>query len=168
MIQEVQLDHAFADTLANSRDFQEWLLSGGRFARFAHSSKLLIHEQASARKSAKHWWKHWWCKLPDHSESETDIFLVFEADGARFAVHIENKPPHGQLGMEQAVDYRRRATFKANSPDWLNYSDFEVLLLAPKAFAHKNVECATQFDRTISYEQVGQFVPLFRYALAGA
>ena len=113
MISEVELDHAFAETLADSPEFQEWLLSSGRFVRHAGNATLLVSEQASARKSAKHWWKHWWCRLPDESESETDVFLVFEAEGARFAIHIEDKPAHGKLGLRQAIDYRRRAAFKA-------------------------------------------------------
>jgi len=166
MISEVELDHAFAETLADSPEFQEWLLSSGRFVRHAGNATLLVSEQASARKSAKHWWKHWWCRLPDESESETDVFLVFEAEGARFAIHIEDKPAHGKLGLRQAIDYRRRAAFKANSADWLNYSDFEVLLLAPAGFIEGHAECAGQFDRQITYEEVARFVPLFREAVS--
>lgn len=164
-IQEVELDHAFAETLADSSEFQRWLLSAGRFVRCASSARLLVEEQAKARKMAKHWWKHWWCQLPDGSQNETDIFLVFEAESRRFALHIEDKPPHGKLQLKQAVDYRRRAAFKANSPDWLNYSDFEVLLLAPETFVRQHVECSAQFDRSITYEEVGEFVPLFRTAV---
>jgi hypothetical protein len=165
VIKEVELDHAFAEGLADNRDFQRWLLSSGRFARHAGKARLLIDEQKSARRSAKHWWKHWWCKLPDGSENETDIFLVFEVEATRFALHIEDKPPHGRLELRQATDYRRRAAFKSDSMDWLNYSDFEVLLLAPAEFIDRYSECAAQFDRVITYEEIGQFVPLFRAAL---
>jgi len=165
VINEVELDHAFAEALADNPDFQKWLLSGGRFARHAGRAKLLIDEQASARKSAKHWWKHWWCRLPDGSESETDIFLVFEAGGHRFALHVEDKPPDGELELRQAADYRRRAAFKSNSKDWLNYSDFEVLLLAPDEFIKRHSECSSQFDRVITYEEVAPFAPLFEAAL---
>jgi hypothetical protein len=168
MIKEVELDHAFAEALAVRPEFQSWLLAKGRFARHADRATLLIDEQASARRSAKHWWKHWWCRLPDGSESETDIFLVFETEGTRFALHIEDKPPHGQLGFRQATDYRRRAAFKSNTPEWLSYSDFEVLLLAPAEFIESHSECAAQFDRVITYGEVAQFVPLFRDALGEA
>jgi hypothetical protein len=160
MISEVELDHAFAEALADNHQFQNWLLSGGRFSRHVGKATLLISEQASARK-AKHWWKHWWCRLPDGSESETDIFLVFDAAGHRFALHIEDKPPHGKLELRQAIDYRRRAVFKANSADWLNYTDFEVLLLAPAEFIERHLDCAAQFDRAITYEEVAKFAPLF-------
>ena len=163
-IKEVDLDHAFAEGLATDKHFQTWLLSGGRFARHAGKARLLVEEQANARK-AKHWWKHWWCRLPDGSENETDIFRVFEAEGRRFALHIEDKPPHGKLELRQAVDYRRRAAFKSNSAGWLNYSDFEVLLLAPAEFIERHSDCAAQFDRAISYEEVAQFVSLFAASL---
>ncbi|MES2136885.1 MAG: hypothetical protein V4502_07490 [Pseudomonadota bacterium] len=166
MIKEVELDHAFAEALADDIDFQAWLLSNGRFARHAGRATLLINDQARARKSAKHWWKHWWCRLSDGSESETDVFLVFEADDSRFALHIENKPAHGKLELQQARDYRRRAAFKSNSKDWLDYSDFEVLLLAPADFIRSHPDCVAQFDRVMTYEEVGRFVPLFQEALS--
>ena len=166
MIREFELDHALAEALAATPDLQKWLLSHGRFSRLADKATLLISEQASARKSARHWWKHWWCRLPDGSESETDIFLVFEADGTRFALHIEDKPPRGKLEFRQAADYRRRAAFKSNSSDWLNYCDFEVLLLAPAQFIDAHSECVAQFDRAITYEDVARFVPLFEATLS--
>jgi hypothetical protein len=166
-ITESALDHAFAEAFASGDEFQRWLLSGGRFARFASCALLLSNEQAQARPKARHWWKHWWCRLPDGSESETDIFLVFKAGGGRFALHIENKPVHGVLGLRQAADYRRRAALKANEAGWLSYSDFETILLAPANFLTCNAVCLQQFDRGIRYEEVARFVPLFSAALLG-
>ena len=164
-MREADLDHAFAEALEHSVHFQSWLLGGGRFARYATRARLLHEEQANAR-TAKLWWKHWWCRLPDRSEGETDIFAVFQSEeGLRFALHIEDKPPHGSLEMRQAASYRRRAAFKANDPGWLNYSDFEVLLLAPAAFLTAHKECLAQFDRGVPYEEVAAFVPFFAEAL---
>lgn len=165
-IAESSLDHAFVEALTASPDFQHWLLSGGRFARHALEATLLQDEQARARKKASHWWKHWWCRLADGSESETDIFLVFEAAGDRFAIHIENKPLHGVIKLCQAVDYRRRAAWKSNDAGWLAYSDFETILMAPADFLTRQADCAAQFDRAISYEDVSPFAPLFGEALA--
>lgn len=165
-ISEADLDHAFAETLLVSRDFQIWFLSQGRFARYSQTARLMNEEQAAAR-TAKHWWKHWWTRMPDGSEGETDIFLVFETpDAERFAVHIENKPPHGTLTLRQAVDYRKRAIVKAHTAKWLNYSDFEVVLLTPRAFADGNAEAARQYDRVIHYEDIAGFAPLFGTSLA--
>lgn len=159
---EGQLDQAFADGLCQSIEMQNWLLEGGRFKRFSGHARLLVDEQVKARgKSVKNWARFWWSKLPDGSESETDLFLVFEAGSFRFAIHIENKPPHGTLRFDQASAYRRRAAFKANDAQWLNYVDFETVLLAPESFIEANWEPATQFDRVISYESVAAFVPSF-------
>lgn len=164
-ISEVELDHAFAEGLLNIPGLLPEVLKGGRFARFALQAHLLDAEQATARPRANHWWKHWWCRLPDGSESETDVFIVLDVPSARFALHVENKPADGKLTMKQAVDYRRRATFKANDPTWLNYTDFETVLMCPAQFAIEHPECASQFDRVLSYEHLAQTVPTFAAAL---
>ena len=161
-ISEGQLDQAFAEVCEQSASMQKWLLEDGRFAHFSENAKLLAEEQVAARKSTvAHWARFWWCSLPDGSQSETDLFFVFDAEGYRFALHIENKPPSGSLSFEQARGYRRRATFKANTPQWLSYIDFETILLAPQAFIEANRDAAKQFDRTISYESAARFVPIF-------
>lgn len=167
MIKEAELDYAFADMLASSPQFQNWLLSSGRFAKSASELRLLATEQQEIRRAAL-WWKHWWCRLPDGTEGETDIFAVFEADdGKRVALHIENKPPHGKLTYEQSVRYRRRAAYKAFDPSWLSYIDFECILLASEEFLDRHAECASLFDRCLSYEPVSRFVPLFGQAANG-
>ncbi|MEQ1498661.1 MAG: hypothetical protein ABL914_08350 [Novosphingobium sp.] len=163
-ISEAELDHAFAELIELDPVLQRFLLDGGRFGHVADTARLLVDDQRSARK-AKHWWKHWWCKLPDGSAWETDIFLVFETETGRFAIHIENKPSDGNLRFEQAAAYRRRATFKANDPSWLNYWDFETILMAPSSFLAENTSAAAQFDRSISYEDIAAFIPLFSLAL---
>lgn len=91
---EFDLDLAFATRMRDSTDFCRWLLRGSsKFAGHADTARLLHREQEASR-DAKHWWRHWWCRLPDGSESETDILAVFaRADRQRFALHIENKPP---------------------------------------------------------------------------
>jgi hypothetical protein len=163
-ISEEELDHAFAEAIEQNLNFQQYFLQGGRFARHSATARLLVEEQGSARK-AKHWWKHWWCELPDGAEWETDIFLIFETEAERFAIHIEDKPFDGILRFEQAAAYRRRAAFKANDPKWLNYSDFETILMAPSSFLAQNAEAAAQFDRTLRYEDVARFIPLFAQAI---
>ncbi len=161
MIMESDFDQAFADTLTTSTEFRRWLLSGSRFARFGETARLLADEQNEARK-ARQWWKHWWGYMPDGSSSETDIFAVFEIEpGRRFALHIENKPPHGKLQMRQAADYRRRAIHWAHKPQYLSYDDFETVLMAPAGFIDAHADCARQFDRCLSYEELTSWIPLF-------
>lgn len=166
-IPEVDLDHAFAETLEADYDFQHWLLSGSRFSWLVDEARLLVNEQASARR-ARHWWKQWWCELPDGSQSETDIFAVFEgANGRRFALHIEDKPGDGILTFRQASDYRRRAIFMARKERYLSYEDFETILIAPQIFLDSHADCRAQFDRAISYEALAQQIPLFSNAVGG-
>lgn len=164
-IREVELDHAFAEHLECAPEFQHWLLSKTRFRRFAGDAELLASEQAAAR-SAKHWWKHWWTRLTDGTESETDIFAVFETSaGGRFALHIENKPPHGKLLIKQAADYRRRAIQMAGQARFLQYDDFATILLAPLTFIQRNAEATAQFDTLLSYEELADFIPLYAASL---
>lgn len=164
-ISEGNLDEAFADGLSEQPDFLKWVLGGGRFSRYASGASLLREEQRAARPRANRWWKHWWCRLPDGSESETDIFVVLESSGTRFALHVENKPADGTLSMRQAADYRRRAAFKSNDSAWLDYTDFETLLICPVEFARRNADCVAQFDRLLTYEAIAQHLPLFAAAL---
>ncbi len=164
---EGDLDQAFARAFEADGQMRAWLLGGGRFARLANEARLLIDEQIEARSTTvNNWWRWWWCKLPDGSESETDLFFVFQHQEMRFAIHIENKPRHGKISLKQASDYRRRAAFMSNDPRWLDYSDFETILLAPKSLIETNPEEASQFDRCVFYESVAPFVPLFRAATA--
>ncbi|KUO52619.1 MAG: hypothetical protein APF82_01630 [Sphingomonadales bacterium BRH_c42] len=159
---EADLDHAFAEAFEAERDFREWFLRGGRFARLANEAKLLVEEQKQARSDqVNRWWRWWWCTMPDGTQRETDLFFVFEALSKRFAIHIENKPSHGKLSIEQAADYRPRAVFMANDDRWLNYSDFETVLIAPTAFIRDNKGPVEQFDRVVTYESISRFVTLF-------
>lgn len=164
---EKDLDFAFAASFQNSAEFQHWLLLGGRFATHAGSARLLAQEMALTRGMPDHWWRHCWCKLPDGSESETDLLFVFEATSKRFAIHIENKPVHGKLTFEQAAGYRPRAAFMANDSRWLAYTDFETVLLAPSEFITKNQNAISQFDRSVTYEEVAKFAPLFAQTIHG-
>jgi hypothetical protein len=85
---EIALDRELALALQDSPDLVRWLLGRTKFAPLAHAARLLREELADARRTP-FWWKHWWCTIPEHGDSETDLFLVFEAQGMsdRFALH---------------------------------------------------------------------------------
>ena len=172
VISELTLDRAFADQLATSRDFQVWLLERTKFRGFSKVAKLLHKEQVAAkpRKKPENWWRHWWCRLDNGSESETDIFLTFEVPETshRFAIHIEDKPPHGKFTPNQYLNYKPRAICMANSTKYMNYSDFTTVLLAPAQFLETHSVEADHFDCQISYESISPLIPLFGDALAEA
>lgn len=165
-VSEADLDLEFASALEADPDFLIWILSGGKFAQYANEAQILIEEQRSARKAAAHWWKHWWCRLPNGTEGETDVFLVLQASDLRFALHIENKPPSGTITLDQAQRYRQRAAFMAHNSRWLNYVDFETLLIAPSSFIANNKAAAAYFDRSVEYEALAAFAPLFGSVLS--
>lgn len=172
VVSELELDRAFVGALVSSREFCEWVLRQTKFGALATRAVLLDNEQAAAkpRKKPENWWRHWWCRLPDGSESETDIFAVFGFEDAptRIALHIEDKPPHGRFTPNQYLNYRCRAEFMAAKSEYMNYSDFTTILLAPKLFCEEHEEKARHFDRIIAYESVAQFIPLFSRSIVEA
>lgn len=172
MISELELDRAFADKVAVSPDFLRWVLQKTEFRELAEDLILLHREQADAKptKKPENWWRHWWCRLDDGSESETDIFLVLSNANSqeRIALHIEDKPPHGKFTPGQYLNYRRRAQFMANKEQYMNYSKFTTVLLAPNSFIEENEDKVKHFDSVLSYESVSTFIPLFADSLREA
>jgi hypothetical protein len=172
VISEIQLDRAFADHLACSQEFREWVLSRTKFRPYAKQAALLAKEQAAAkpRKKPENWWRHWWCRLDNGSESETDIFATFQLHGTnlRFALHIEDKPPHGKFTPNQYLNYKQRAVCMAKQAKYMDYSDFATVLLAPSAFIASHMPKVSHFDCAIPYESVAAFIPLFGESLSAA
>ena len=169
MISEPQLDRAFAENILDSEVFVLWVLSQTTFSKYADDAVLLNEEQARIKpnKKPENWWKHWWCELEDGSQSETDIFLVFSHAGLenRFAIHIENKPPHGSFREQQPENYHHRALFMSKKEKYMNYDMFCTVLLAPESFMKLNSDKTKYFDSLLSYEAVGQYIPLFEQSL---
>jgi len=106
----------------------------------------------------------------DGAGSETDIFAVFGFGGSarRIALHIEDKPLHGRFTMDQPKNYRRRGEFMKGKTQYMNYSDFETVLLAPDAFIADHHDVISHFDRRITYESVAAEIPIFGASLADA
>src|SRR5450759_447996 len=116
-MREKDLDLAFAERLKSSEDFCRWVLGRTGFSDLATESRLLYPEQTADRPRVepRFWYRHWWRKLPDGTESETDILAVFGRASVteRFALHIENKPPNSKFTQDQEKNYARRAEFMA-------------------------------------------------------
>jgi len=158
---EDMLSRLFAERMRTDVAFAAWLVGKTRFA--ASPSKLLHEEQARKRPhvSADRWWRHWWCKIPHLGrERETDIFLVFGNDRQRFALHIENKNAAKFLSG-QAEDYEPRAKWMMNQNEYLNYSDFQTLLLAPRSVSIRYPRERACFDVHVPYEALAEFIPEF-------
>ena len=165
MISELELDRAFADEIENSIDFQQWILGKTKFSNESNGLRLLDKEQADLkpRKKPENWWRHWWCKIEDGSESETDIFLVFEKKESqqRIALHIEDKPPHGKFTPNQYLDYEKRAEFMKGKAEFMGYDDYATILVSPKVFIERNQEEVANFDSIVTYEEVSEYIALF-------
>lgn len=166
-ITEKQLDIAFAEKLIGDDEFRNWVLSGSKFSHLHPDPRLLVDELSKTRRMPVHSWRHVWCVMPDGTEGETDIFSVFETnEGYRFALHFENKPPHGVLRPNQGADYPRRAEFLAGHPRYLCYEGWETAILAPERFINRFADECSPFDRAITYEAIAEWIPLFGKALS--
>ena len=169
MISELELDRAFANKLASSQNFCHWILEQAKFKSSSKDAFLLNKEQANAkpRKKPENWWRHWWCGIEDGSQSETDIFVTFGFANSekRIALHIEDKPPHGKFTPNQYLNYRKRAMFMAQKAEYMNYSEFRTVLLAPLSFIEKNADEVKHFDCIITYESLSKIIPEFRLSL---
>ena len=167
-ITEKQVDIAFAEMLIGNEPFRDWVLSGSKFAHLRPDLRLLTEELSKSRRMPANSWRHVWCVMPDGTEGETDIFMVFEAsDGYRFALHFENKPPHGVLRPNQGEAYAKRAEFLSGHPRYLSYQGWETAIIAPQAFIHRHADRCRPFDRTITYEAIADWIPLFGQSLNG-
>jgi len=171
-MKESDLDRAFAEKVRDCREFQSWITNRTKFREISDSLHLLDKEQAESkpRKNPDNWWRHWWCRLEDGTESETDIFLVFSVLGTheRVALHVEDKPPHGEFTPRQYENYERRAHFMSGKNQFMNYGEYTTVLLAPMAFAERNADKVAHFDVFISYEDVAEHVEMFSTALREA
>jgi hypothetical protein len=110
------------------------------------------------------WHQRWYRDPETKKDSETDILLIFvdSSTGDRYALRIENKPAHRGWEPDQAANYLKRAVNRMKA--W-RYIDFQTVLLAPAAFVQQHPTEASHFHLTISYEEVGAFVPEFAAAV---
>jgi len=160
---EDALCRLFANRMRDSQDFCNWVLGQTKFR--GRAARLLYEEQTRIRAKVKpeNWWRHWWRKIPELSqERETDIFLVFEdgEDRSRFALHIENKQD-AKFSPGQAEAYEPRARWMIGVERYLNYTDYQTMLIAPKAFRGQNRQEASLFQCFVSYEDIARFIPDF-------
>jgi hypothetical protein len=168
-VSEDELCKAFADHIKDSLEFVSWVLGYTKFAALGSEVRVLWKEQKEKRTSPNApWWRHW------HNPSclcqgcrggmETDIFIVFELidNKKRFSLHIENKTLKRSFDKGQAEAYPVRARCWANKERFLNYTEFQTMLIAPNAFRQKkNNEELVLFDSFIAHEEIAKIVSRF-------
>jgi hypothetical protein len=148
---EKELDRVLGAALRDDDEFLSWLLARVGFDP-AGAQRVLLRDD----------WPWGKPKGDQRIFRETDILLVCEnADGVRFALHLENKGPRRPFGVDQASDYPIRARAWAGVEKWGRYSIWKCVLVAPRAYAAKApVECS-YFDAHVTYEEVAERLPEF-------
>ncbi len=164
---EDDLCRAFAEEMARSGAFKNWVLSRTKFSDRGFQARVLKDEQIAARPKVlpERWWRHWFWKIPDLGrEYETDVFIVLDCEGGfRFALHVEFKLG-SELSPGQAESYRPRAEHVMASDVRLQHEDFATILVAPKALPDRNPTAAAHFDCILSLEELAVFLPEFAQA----
>jgi hypothetical protein len=160
------LDEIFAEKLVESHEFRSWFLTRTKFSRLWPLARLLNVEQQEAQ-GAEPWWRNW--RADAQGRSSTKMLFIFEVEQTklRFALHVENVAEGAALSASEKGSYRMIAEAMMNQERFLNYMDFETVLLAPQALIVGDAR-TLNFDRRVPYETVAGFVPQFGQLLQAA
>jgi hypothetical protein len=159
---EKGLDNALATALGRDVLFLNWLVERTKFR--GREIALL------SCRSNHPWGSHPFPSIDPQTnqvttskrQSETDVLLLIcDKSGSRLGIHIENKLGTGKFTNMQAEMYRHRAAHWIGNPKYGAYSEFDTVLLAPRAFAERHPSQAALFGAFISHEELVQFVPEF-------
>lgn len=162
MVTEKQLDLALAEKLEQLPEFLQWLLARTKFG-----SREATFERC---RTDNPWGKHPFIEeiretnrtLASVRESETDLLLLLKAaDGETLAVHIENKLDTGRFTKDQAEMYEQRAKHWIGNPKYGGYTDFDTMLIAPKAFLELHRDQTQRFGCFVSHEGIALHIPIF-------
>lgn len=153
------LDEIFANKLVESHEFRSWFLSRTKFARLWPLATLLHNEQREAQVGGA-WWRNW--PAENIGAPATSMLFIFEVEQTklRFALHVENASQPQELSASENGSYKTIAQAMMNQDSFLNYMDFETVLLAPQAMIVGDAR-TLNFDRRIPFETVAGFVPEF-------
>ena len=161
------LEDIFAARLVESHEFRSWLLSRTKFARLWPLARLMSKEQEEAQQGSGPWWRNWRADVP--GGLATNMLLLFEVEQTklRFALHLETVTREDQLSASENGSYRTLAQAMMNQDCYLNYMDFETVLLPPQGLIVGDAR-TLNFDRRIPFETVSGFVPQFGQTLRAA
>lgn len=161
-LSEKDLDKILDDRFKKSRQFTQWFLSKTRFSNLNAKYKWSRSDNP---------WGRFTFKIINEDtgeiehiirDSETDVLVVFETEnGSNVALHIENKLANGKYTQYQPEFYSQRAETWLNNKKFGNYSDFETVLVAPIEFYTNNFKASQNFDKFVSYEEIGILLPEF-------
>ncbi|QGM98845.1 hypothetical protein [Methylocystis parvus] len=154
-----ELDEIFASKLAESHEFRSWFLSRTKFARLWPLARLLQAEQQEAQ-GEDPWWRNW--RSESAGRIATKMLYIFEVEQTklRFALHVESVISGDELVASEKGSYRTLAQAMMNQECFLNYMDYETVLLAPQALIIGDAR-TLNFDRRIPFETIAGFVPQF-------
>ena len=159
---EKELDSILNAGFKNYETFSNWFISKTRFSNTGTTYKWSRSDHPWGRFSFD-------VENPETGEvesitrdSETDVLVVFEDEMKNcVGLHIENKLANGKYTPYQPEFYAKRAEAWLHNEKYGGYTDFETVLVAPIEFYSNNFEASMQFDKFISYEEVGLLLPEF-------
>lgn len=160
---EKELDRALEAALRDRPEFALWFLSHTKFAG---------KRAAYVWSRADNPWSRETLTVSDPQtgepqeitrDGETDLLVVFREDdsNARFALHIENKRIHGRFMPYQPEAYVNRAERWRGLERYGNYTEFETVLVAPRAIRTKYPRECAQFGCFVAHEDIVPYIGIF-------
>jgi hypothetical protein len=148
---EKQLNWLFETKIRQSDDFVEWFLGRTKFR--GRSARLVLARADNP----------WYRSKKTGKGSETDVLLVFEdrISGQIFALHIENKLSGGSFTHKQPEIYYERAEDWKNTAKWGDYSDYDVILIAPRRFYDTHKAESDKFGSFVPHEDIAEYITEF-------
>jgi hypothetical protein len=161
-----ELDEIFASTLVESHEFRSWFLSRTKFARLWPLARLM-HVEQKEMQGPEPWWRNW--RSESTGRIGTKMLFIFEVEQTklRFALHVESASRADELAISEKGTYRAIAQAMMNQECFLNYMDFETVLLAPQGLIVNDAR-TLNFDRRIPFETIAGFLPQFGQVLRAA
>lgn len=165
--EEFRYAKPIADGIVENDSFRRWLISKTKFSSSAEDARSLWKEQLARRtRGTPHWWRHYFvgkgsCACKQCGERETDILAVLEnADGLRFALHVEVKSPRDKLSIDQARKYKARSecwSGRERAPRTvLPHDQATTMLVCSSEFANAEKSKVSEFDVVVRFDEIAQ------------
>jgi hypothetical protein len=169
---EYRYARPIAEELERNTSFRSWVLTRTKFAQFSQEAELLHEQQKLCRTpQSENWWRSHFAGpsyqfKSECGERETDLLAIFGVrNDFRFAIHFEVKAPGDRFGIDQALDYQRRAVCwsgRGRAPRTvLPHDEATTVLCCEREFAERVASEVSNFPTIITFEEISVWIAPF-------
>lgn len=158
---EAKLDEALRNALIGDASFATWFLGKTAFANPGAQCDFCRFNNPWSRVTLERLNVDTGEIEAETRDCETDVLAVYEAEGRRIALHIENKLAGGSFTSQQPELYAARVKQWAGRKKLGSYAEATTVLIAPRAFYERFPEDAKKFETFVSHEEIAEYLPVF-------